>query len=162
MAPLQCYSSRGSDCRRHIPSRTDGMSWHYERVGDPISLGTGTSGRLCRPVYKGPFSTEGHPLLLGTSCWRIFIMPITLVDYAVLGLALLLFRWAHDWQSKSRHHNVPHPPGPPGLPLIGNLKDIPKHPAWLTYRGWSREYGKCLARHSVMYILMYTKLQPRL
>lgn len=41
-----------------------------------------------------------------------------------------------------RASNLPRPPGPPGLPLIGNLLDIPKEYSWVTYREWSRQYGE--------------------
>ncbi|KZP29740.1 cytochrome P450 [Athelia psychrophila] len=33
-----------------------------------------------------------------------------------------------------------YPPGPRGLPLIGNLLDMPKKDAWLQYREWSEEF----------------------
>ncbi|KIJ23526.1 hypothetical protein M422DRAFT_275879 [Sphaerobolus stellatus SS14] len=33
------------------------------------------------------------------------------------------------------------PPGPPGLPIIGNLFDMPKRRAWLTFARWGKEYG---------------------
>ena len=39
---------------------------------------------------------------------------------------------------------APHPPGPPGLPLVGNVRDIPAphdYP-WLKYRKWCREYSE--------------------
>lgn len=73
-------------------------------------------------------------------------MELKLADCVVFGLALLLFRWVHSRQSKRLPPNVHHPPGPPGMPLIGNLKDVPKHPAWLTYRRWSQEYSTYLLR----------------
>jgi hypothetical protein len=34
-----------------------------------------------------------------------------------------------------------YPPGPKGLPVIGNLLDIPKEQPWLAYRKWSHLYG---------------------
>jgi hypothetical protein len=34
------------------------------------------------------------------------------------------------------------PPGPKGLPLIGNLRDLPKDYEWLTYEKWGQELGK--------------------
>ncbi|KZP29735.1 cytochrome P450, partial [Athelia psychrophila] len=33
-----------------------------------------------------------------------------------------------------------HPPGPRGLPLIGNLLDMPTNDEWLQYRKWSEEF----------------------
>jgi hypothetical protein len=36
----------------------------------------------------------------------------------------------------------PFPPGPKGLPLIGNLRDLPKDCEWLTYEKWGQELGK--------------------
>lgn len=35
------------------------------------------------------------------------------------------------------------PPGPPGLPLLGNLLDIPQGPIWKTYLRWGMEYSEC-------------------
>ena len=35
----------------------------------------------------------------------------------------------------------PLPPGPPGLPIIGNLLNMPRRSAWLTYKELSRRYG---------------------
>ena len=33
------------------------------------------------------------------------------------------------------------PPGPRGLPLLGNLFDMPRKAAWETFADWCREYG---------------------
>lgn len=34
------------------------------------------------------------------------------------------------------------PPGPRGLPVIGNILDTPKSHDWLTYQEWSHRYGE--------------------
>jgi hypothetical protein len=34
-----------------------------------------------------------------------------------------------------------YPPGPKGLPVIGNLLDIPKEQPWVAYREWSHRYS---------------------
>ncbi|KAI0326111.1 cytochrome P450 [Cubamyces sp. BRFM 1775] len=39
----------------------------------------------------------------------------------------------------------PLPPGPPGLPLVGNAFDIPTEHSWVTYRDWAARYGDVLA-----------------
>lgn len=52
----------------------------------------------------------------------------------VLLTAVLLYRRGR--------RNMPLPPGPTGLPLIGNLFDIPKDYGWITYAEWGRKYGE--------------------
>lgn len=43
-----------------------------------------------------------------------------------------------------RKNAYPPPPGPPGLPIVGNLWDIPRMPTWVAYRDWSKKYGEYL------------------
>ncbi|KAF8549579.1 hypothetical protein OG21DRAFT_569594 [Imleria badia] len=38
-------------------------------------------------------------------------------------------------------HTGPLPPGPPGLPWIGNVVGIDANAPWLTYRKWAKTYG---------------------
>jgi hypothetical protein len=50
---------------------------------------------------------------------------------------------------------LPYPPGPPPLPLIGNLFNIPKEFSWLSYTQLSRNYGM---RHHLLPILLTEKM----
>ncbi|TDL23203.1 cytochrome P450 [Rickenella mellea] len=42
---------------------------------------------------------------------------------------------------KRSQHAHPLPPGPPGLPIIGNLRDMPAKSEWLTFQNWAKRYG---------------------
>ncbi|EKM55873.1 uncharacterized protein PHACADRAFT_209385 [Phanerochaete carnosa HHB-10118-sp] len=43
-----------------------------------------------------------------------------------------------------------YPPGPRGLPIVGNLFDIPKNYGWKRYREFGREYGSDLVHFEVL------------
>lgn len=60
-------------------------------------------------------------------------------------VALVLVAWASGKRNRLRL-----PPGPPRLPLIGNLLDMRSdHKDWLAYYSWGRQYGNGfrIARH---------------
>jgi len=62
---------------------------------------------------------------------------ITAVDVS-LGLAGLYI--AKRALSTSKQ-SAPYPPGPPGLPVLGNLLDWPASKEWETYTKWAQQYG---------------------
>ncbi len=43
-----------------------------------------------------------------------------------------------------RHRHVSFPPGPKGIPLLGNLWDVPIEYPWVTYARWTATYGDVL------------------
>ncbi|CAK5279069.1 unnamed protein product [Mycena citricolor] len=61
--------------------------------------------------------------------------PIQLLVFVVLPCALLLF------SRRQRGRRAPLPPGPPRLPLIGNLLDIPAKEPWLAFTEMRAKYG---------------------
>ncbi|KAF5372608.1 hypothetical protein D9758_005196 [Tetrapyrgos nigripes] len=64
---------------------------------------------------------------------------ISYLDAFAAALAIfLLFLFVFSWRSKN---SLPYPPGPKGLPIVGNLFDMPKEKDWITYAKWGDLYG---------------------
>ncbi|KAK0194040.1 cytochrome P450 [Armillaria mellea] len=66
--------------------------------------------------------------------------PMTLLVFFTF---VVLFFY-HRFRLHRRQGSLPLPPGPKGLPLIGNLWDIPAEYPWLTYAKWSATHGDVL------------------
>ncbi|KAG8877873.1 hypothetical protein FRB97_002944 [Tulasnella sp. 331] len=60
---------------------------------------------------------------------------------AVLGTIFLLFLLSQLYRHMVLRGALPHPPGPPGEFIIGNLRQMPLSHAWLTFAEWGRKYG---------------------
>ena len=63
---------------------------------------------------------------------------IHFIDGAVLLSFLIALRTIRGYR---RRRGLPYPPGPPGLPLIGNFFDIPTTFPWLAFTEYSKKYG---------------------
>ncbi len=61
---------------------------------------------------------------------------------ATLDIAIILAGLAFVLSVFRRNsRNAPFPPGPKGLPVIGNLFDMPTEREWLTFAKWGEKYG---------------------
>ncbi|KAJ7323905.1 cytochrome P450 [Mycena albidolilacea] len=80
--------------------------------------------------------------------WIEILHPERVLDHALdtstapflLAGALLITTLA--WRRFSRSHHAPLPPGPRGLPLIGNAHQLPLERQWLTFTDWAKSYGE--------------------
>ena len=54
-------------------------------------------------------------------------------------LGLFAARILYTWRKKSGRTL---PPGPKGLPVLGNVMDIPQSHEWITYETWGKEFCK--------------------
>jgi hypothetical protein len=63
------------------------------------------------------------------------------IHFGLLELSFLLFVFALFLRLRKRRNGLPLPPGPPGLPIVGNAFDIPFVSMTQTYFGWTKKYG---------------------
>ena len=74
-----------------------------------------------------------------------FELPLTALQYVTLGIvvSLALSAWRHRTASK---YGLPLPPGPAGLPVVGNaptiIRESIKGLQHLLMFRWAREYGE--------------------
>ncbi|KZT40804.1 cytochrome P450 [Sistotremastrum suecicum HHB10207 ss-3] len=70
---------------------------------------------------------------------------ILISGFVLLVTLALLRRSKFRMAMKSRNHlSLPFPPGPTGVPLLGNIHQMPVKDAWLQFREWSKVYGDVL------------------
>ena len=63
---------------------------------------------------------------------------INALDLLAFSLFLYIFIAFHDHR---RRRGLPYPPGPPSLPVLGNILDAPKEAPWIAYAEMSQKYG---------------------
>ncbi|KAH7889235.1 cytochrome P450 [Phlebopus sp. FC_14] len=67
-------------------------------------------------------------------------------------IALLCAFLGHKYLGKHKNpsSSFPLPPGPPGLPIVGNVLGINVDAPWLTYSEWAKKYGDIKVAHDLL------------
>lgn len=66
-------------------------------------------------------------------------MPLTHIILLDIVLALVGLFIIYSLFLKKSSPSLP--PGPLGLPLVGNIFDMPSEQEWLTFAKWGEQYG---------------------
>jgi hypothetical protein len=89
-------------------------------------------------------SRETH--CYGKSSFRFYLSSGDVLEamvsntvFAISLLSMLLVYILKSIFSKAR--KPPLPPGPKGLPLVGNILDMPSEKDWFTFAKWGETYG---------------------
>lgn len=90
---------------------------------------------MCQPDVKCP-SVDAR-LVLTLLDIRTMLGELTYFDAALAFLAFILLKIIANRYKQRRRY----PPGPKGLPFIGNVLQMPKAHEWLAFAGWGEQYG---------------------
>ncbi|KAJ3526568.1 hypothetical protein NMY22_g10111 [Coprinellus aureogranulatus] len=94
-----------------------------------------------RTLLKSNLSTPlKHTLRMTTEYW-------TLCAAVAVGLVLVTRNVASERRRNPRR--LPLPPGPRGLPIIGNVMDIPKEHPWIGYNELCKKYGDLVSLNAL-------------
>ena len=82
-------------------------------------------------------------------------VPFTTVLFSFLGVLLYYFISSQ----KTGHSGIRFPPGPPGLPIIGNVLSLATSHPWKRFASWSTTYGARPPKSPVLFALIHFRPQ---
>lgn len=110
-----------------------------------------------RPARLSPAPVGGLQLaLLPIFLQQIFDMT-TMDNYTIGGAAIVLTALIVAHMSSTKRAPAPLPPGPRGLPLVGNVADLPQSQPWLGFAEFEEKYGTSISFRNADYVV-FTKV----
>lgn len=79
---------------------------------------------------------------------KAYISPDPTVAFIILALGVVAYFFKQQTDLKKRQGGARTLPGPKGVPLIGNLKQLPAQKPWVKLKEWADEYGESLCVRS--------------
>lgn len=117
-----------STCFTYLPRESPRVFQYINPILSSLSLSI--KGAIPhRPLFPPPNSSvmSGQTLYVASLC-------------VAASLAFI-------WKWRRGGSRLPFPPGPKGLPLLGNVFDIPRGvPLWLTFTSMAKKYGAFVSR----------------
>ncbi len=83
-------------------------------------------------IQKKVGGTMSRLSIVDALLFATFAMQTRSLGFSVVALCLLLLRYIG-------RRGGPYPPGPKGIPIVGNVLQIPKKDEWLGYKDWARQ-----------------------
>ena len=79
--------------------------------------------------------------VVSTEMPNLELFPTYARAWTFISLCVVLFLYV----IRRRRYTLPLPPGPKGLPIVGNVLDIPSKNQWLTYWKWGKLYSEYIS-----------------
>lgn len=83
---------------------------------------------------------------------------LTMLELLIFfAFVLLLSVCIRVWKQRRLRGGLPLPPGPEGLPILGNVLDLDVSAPWLSYTDWAKKYGTSQSSGSRCDSMMYNE-----
>ena len=148
---LQGEQSVGDDSSATMIALTAGKGWELayekENIDAQYGLHHGYKNPPSKPLsaaLSSRYPTSAMLLSEDLSLVPLYIPILITVLFAV-------------WATRKTKKHPPLPPGPSGLPILGNMFDLPKEKAWIKYAELANHHSMFFPARSAHYLTVFTE-----